>query len=144
MSSFFTMLPHLVAASNLAATVFLVLGFLAIRRGDRALHQRRMVAAFTASALFLVFYLMRATLTPASRFPDAGWVRSVYRFILFTHMPTAAVVPVLALRLLFLAKKERFDQHRRLARWTWPLWMYVSVTGVLVYLFNVHIAPHYR
>ena len=122
------------ALLNGTATVCLVLGYLFIRRGRRDLHMRAMLAAVSASALFLVFYVTRFLMTGTHEFAGEGMARTVYLTILFSHMVLAVVVVPLVLRLLFLAAKERFDAHRRLARWTYPIWMYVSVTGIVVYL----------
>lgn len=122
------------ALMNATATVCLVFGYLFIRRGRRDLHMRAMLGAVSASALFLVFYVTRFLLTGTHEFAGEGMARTAYLTILFSHMVLAVVVVPLVLRLLFLAAKERFEEHRRLARWTYPIWMYVSVTGIVVYL----------
>lgn len=122
------------AALNFASFVCLVLGYRFIRGGNRDAHRKAMLGAVTASVLFLVFYLTRFTLTGTHRFAGEGMARVVYLVILFSHMVLAVVVVPLVLRLLYLAFKERFQEHRRLARWTFPVWMYVSVTGIVVYL----------
>ena len=93
-----------------------------------------MTAAFAVSAVFLVSYLTRYAIEGTHHFAGPDSVRPVYLAILATHVPLAALVPVLALRMFFLAWKGRFDAHRRLGRITLPIWLYVSVTGVLVYL----------
>jgi uncharacterized membrane protein YozB (DUF420 family) len=122
------------AALNFASFVCLVLGYRFIRGGNRDAHRKAMLGAVTASVLFLVFYLTRFALTGTHRFAGEGMARMVYLVILFSHMVLAVVVVPLVLRLLYLAFKERFQEHRRLARWTFPVWMYVSVTGIVVYL----------
>ncbi len=122
------------ALMNATATVCLVLGYVFIRRGRRDLHMRAMLAAVSASALFLVFYVTRFLLTGTHEFAGEGMARTAYLTILFSHMVLAVVVVPLVLRLLFLAARQRFDAHRRLARWTYPIWMYVSVTGIVVYV----------
>lgn len=122
------------AVLNATATVCLVLGYLFIRRKRRDLHARAMIGAVSASALFLVFYVTRFLLTGTHEFAGEGMARTAYLSILFSHMVLAVVVVPLVLRLLFLAAKQRFEDHRRLARWTYPIWMYVSVTGIVVYL----------
>jgi putative membrane protein len=91
--------------------------------------------------LFLVFYLTRFALAGTTRFPDVGLIKTVYLVVLGTHSLLALVVVPLVLRTLFLGTKGRWDEHRRLARVTLPLWLYVSVTGVLVYLMLYHLAP---
>jgi uncharacterized membrane protein YozB (DUF420 family) len=122
------------AIMNATATLCLILGYLFIRRGRRDLHARAMIGAVSASALFLVFYVTRFLLTGTHEFAGEGMARTAYLTILFSHMVLAVVIVPLVLRLLFLASKKRFEEHRRLARWTYPMWMYVSVTGIVVYL----------
>lgn len=122
------------AGLNLAATVALVTGFVFIRSGNREAHRKAMLTAVGASALFLVFYVTRFSLTGTHTFAGVGTVRTVYLTILFSHMVLAVVVVPLVLRLLYLAFNGRDAEHRRLARWTFPVWLYVSVTGIVVYL----------
>lgn len=127
-------LPGINASLNAATTVILVAGYLAIRRGDARLHMRLMISAFALSVVFLGCYLAHKFLVGPKRFPGGGWVRSVYFTILITHTVLAVVNLPLILFTLWLAVMGRLEMHRRLARWTWPIWMYVSVTGVVVYL----------
>ena len=122
------------AGLNATSAVALFLGYYFIKRKDRARHQRAMLTAVGASALFLVFYLTRAALTGTHEFAGTGAARVAYLTILFSHMILAVIVVPLVLRLLYLARGERFTEHARLARWTFPIWAYVSVTGLLVYL----------
>ncbi|UCC26006.1 MAG: DUF420 domain-containing protein [Gemmatimonadales bacterium] len=122
------------AALNFSSFVCLVVGYRFIRRGNREAHRKAMLGAVIASVLFLAFYLTRFALTGTHRFAGEGMARTVYLSVLFSHMILAIVVVPLVIRLLHLALKERFDEHRRLARWTFPIWMYVSVTGIVVYL----------
>ncbi|MFM9025318.1 MAG: DUF420 domain-containing protein [Planctomycetaceae bacterium] len=122
------------AVLNASAAVLLVAGWACIRRGDVRGHRAAMVAAFVVSSVFLVSYLARYALEGTHRFAGPDAVRPVYLAILATHVPLAALVPVLALRMFFLAWRGRFDAHRRLGRITLPIWLYVSVTGVLIYL----------
>jgi uncharacterized membrane protein YozB (DUF420 family) len=98
-----------------------------------------MLGAVTASALFLVCYLTRSALTGTHEFAGTGAARTTYLTILFSHMVLAVVVVPMALRLLFLARRERFAEHRRLARWTFPVWLYVSMTGLTVYVMLYHV-----
>lgn len=126
------------AGLNSTSGLLLLAGLLAIRRRNVTLHRRCMVAAMTVSALFLACYLTRFYLTKTHRYPGHGLLRGVYLFFLFTHMVFAAVTPPLAIRALWLAWKQRFDAHRRLVRWAWPIWMYTSVTGVIVYFMLYH------
>ncbi len=127
------------AALNLCSTVLLISGFYFIRTGRKRRHQGAMLGAVTASALFLVFYLTRYSLTGTHEFAGEGLARTIYLVILFSHMVLAAAVVPLVLRLLFLVWRERFDAHARLARWTFPIWLYVSVTGLVVYLLLYHV-----
>ena len=134
-------LAPLNAILNASAGTLLFLGWRAIRRGDRQLHRRLMIAAVSVSAVFLVSYLTRVALTGTHRFPGQGWVRGVYLAILVSHTLLAAAAAPMALRSLFLGLKGRFDDHRRIARITFPVWLYVSVTGVVVYLLLYQVAP---
>jgi len=126
-------LPGLNAALNGTCAVLLVCGFVAIRRGARELHRRLMLSAFTVSVLFLISYLVYHAMAGSTSFPGHGAVRTAYLAILLTHTVLAAAVPFLALITLVRALRRRFDAHRRIARWTLPIWLYVSVTGVVVY-----------
>jgi len=121
------------AVLNATAAVLLVAGWACIRRGNVTAHRAAMVAAFVVSSVFLVSYLARYAIEGTHRFAGPESVRPVYLAILATHVPLAALVPVLALRMFFLAWKGRFDAHRRLGRITLPIWLYVSVTGVIIY-----------
>ena len=122
------------AALNTLATVLLLAGWAFIRRGNVRAHRSAMVGAFLTSAVFLACYLTYHWLVGHVPFRGVGTVRTVYFTILISHILLAVAVPVLALRMFFLAWKGRFDAHRRLGRITLPIWLYVSVTGVLIYL----------
>jgi uncharacterized membrane protein YozB (DUF420 family) len=126
-------LPAVNAALNGAAAVLLVWGYTLIRRGRKREHRRVMLAAFTVSVLFLVSYLVYHLAAGVVRFQGRGPIRAVYFAILTTHTLLAAAVPPLAIVTLWRALGGRFDKHRALARWTFPIWLYVSVTGVVVY-----------
>ena len=129
------------ALLNALATLLLVAGWLAIHRGKVKAHRAAMTAAFVTSCVFLVSYLARYAIEGTHRFAGPDAVRPVYLAILGTHVPLAAAVPVLALRMFFLAWKGRFDAHRRLGRITLPIWLYVSVTGVVIYLMLYVLYP---
>jgi uncharacterized membrane protein YozB (DUF420 family) len=133
--------PAINAALNLTCFVFLVLGRIAIARDDVALHRRRMLGAFTASSVFLVSYLVRFATTGVHRYPGEGWDKTVYLVTLLSHMVLAVVLVPLVIGALRRALRGDFAAHRRLVRFTWPIWVYVSVTGVLVYLMLYHLAP---
>jgi uncharacterized membrane protein YozB (DUF420 family) len=127
-------LPALNATLNAIAGVLLLCGYMMIRRGRIETHRRFMLAAFATSALFLVSYVVYHANIGSRPFTGQGAIRYVYFAILITHVVLAAAVLPMALVTLTHALRERFDRHRRIARWTWPIWMYVSVTGVIVYL----------
>lgn len=138
------LLPPVNAALNATSATLLLAGFVAIRRGRRALHRGLMLAACGSSILFLASYLTRMALTGTHRFPGDGALRLAYLAILLTHTALAALAAPLVLRTLFLAFRARFPDHRRIARATLPVWMYVSVTGVVVYVMLYHLAPGAR
>jgi putative membrane protein len=126
------------ALLNALATVLLVAGWRFIRRGDVRRHRAAMVAAFAVSAVFLVCYLTYHALVGHVPFRGQGAVRPVYFTILISHIVLAAAVPVLAIAMFVLAWRGRFETHRRLGRIALPIWLYVSVTGVLIYLMLYH------
>jgi putative membrane protein len=139
MAALAEVLPSVNAALNGAAFVLLLLGWRAIRRGDRARHRALMLSALGCSALFLAGYLTRVALTGTHRFPGGGALRIAYLAVLGSHTVLAVVCLPLVLRTLWLALHERFDEHRRIARFTFPIWAYVSVTGVTVYVVLYHL-----
>jgi putative membrane protein len=126
------------ATLNGTSAVLLLVGWLAIRRGERKLHGWLMASAFVVSTLFLVSYLVRVAISGTHRYPGTGTWKAIYLIVLLTHMLLAVATPPLAIRTVFLAWKRRFAEHKRLVRWTLPVWMYVSVTGVLVYVLLYH------
>jgi uncharacterized membrane protein YozB (DUF420 family) len=126
-------LPALNALLNAASAVTLLVGFWLIRRGRWRAHRAAMVTALVLSAAFLTSYLVYHAQVGSVRFQGTGWVRTLYLGILATHTVLAAAVPVLAILTLSRALRRRFDRHAALARWTLPIWLYVSVTGVVVY-----------
>lgn len=131
-------LPTVNAGLNALSFCFLLAGYVAIRTKNRDLHRRLMIAAFASSCVFLVSYLTRFALTGTTPYPGSGALKAVYFTVLFTHMPLAAAVVPLSLRALWLAWKGEFAAHRRTTRWLYPIWSYVSVTGVVVYLMLYH------
>lgn len=134
-------LPTVNASLNALSAILLVAGWRAIRAGRRERHRALMLSALACSALFLVGYLTRLALTGTHRFPGGGPLRTTYLAVLGSHTLLAAAALPLVLRTLYLALRERFEAHRRLARWTFPIWAYVSATGVVVYLMLYHLAP---
>ena len=135
-------LPIINACLNALATVFLMLGFVHIKKGNKTAHRNCMVSAFLTSAVFLTCYLIYHFSTEVvTKFVEPEWFRPIYLVLLLTHVVLAVVILPLIFITLSRALKERFDQHRKIARWTWPLWMYVSITGVLIYLLLYQIFP---
>jgi len=126
-------LPALNAALNGAAALALIVGFWLIRRGHWRAHRAAMLTALGLSAAFLTSYLVYHFNVGSVRFSGEGWVRRLYLGILLTHTVLAAAVPVLALVTLSRALRRHFPRHRAIARWTLPIWLYVSVTGVVIY-----------
>jgi uncharacterized membrane protein YozB (DUF420 family) len=122
------------AALNAVAGTLLSIGYVCIRRGRVSAHRACMVGAFTTSAVFLVSYVVYHANVGSRPFEGEGAIRPVYFFILTTHIVLAAAVVPLAIVTITRAWRGRFDSHRRIARWTFPIWLYVSVTGVIVYL----------
>jgi uncharacterized membrane protein YozB (DUF420 family) len=127
-------LPAVNAILNATAAVLLIWGYTLIRRRRPQIHKRVMIAAFATSCVFLVCYLVYHAQVGSVRFQHPGAIRVVYLSILATHTVLAACVPVLAIITLRRGLSGRFDKHRAIARWTLPIWLYVSVTGVVVYL----------
>ena len=127
-------LPALNATLNGTAAVLLVAAYVLIRQGRRQAHKRAMLAALAVSSLFLISYLIYHAQVGSVRYAHAGLLRTVYLTILTTHTILAASVPVLAIITLRRGLKGNFIRHKAIARWTLPIWLYVSVTGVVVYL----------
>lgn len=132
-------LPTLNACLNTVSAILLIRGYLLIRRRQIEAHKRTMLAAFAVSTLFLVSYLVYHYNVGSVKFQGQGAIRVVYFTILLTHTILAAVVAPMILVTLWRAWKNQFDRHRKLARYTLPIWLYVSVTGVVVYLMLYHL-----
>ncbi len=132
-------LPAVNASLNALSAVFLTLGYIFIRQKNKLAHRNCMVAAFVTSIVFLICYLTYHTYLGVvlhrgpTRFLEPQWFRPIYLAILLSHTVLAMVIVPLILVTLYRARRQDFAAHKRIARWTWPLWMYVSVTGVLVY-----------
>jgi uncharacterized membrane protein YozB (DUF420 family) len=137
-------LPHVNASLNVCAAALLLLGFAFIKRRNISAHRRTMLTCFGVSILFLISYLVYHANVGSKSFPQAdypAWVRVVYLSILASHTLLAAIVPWLAIRTIYLGLRDRRAEHRRWARWTFPIWLYVSVTGVLVYAMLYWLFP---
>jgi uncharacterized membrane protein YozB (DUF420 family) len=129
------------AGLNLASFVLLVLGHRAATRRQIGRHRRLMITTSVTSLLFLVSYLTYHAKVGSVHFTGQGLIRPIYFAILISHTALAAVVLPLAARTLYLGLKGRIDRHRRIARWTYPIWLYVSVTGVVVYVMLYRLYP---
>lgn len=126
-------LPSLNATLNSIAGVLLLSGYVAIKKNNKILHRNLMIAALGVSACFLTSYLIYHWHVPSKKFPDLGWIKTVYLLILIPHIILAAVMVPMILKTFWHAFRQEWDKHRKIARITFPIWMYVSVTGVIVY-----------
>ncbi len=146
----FTDLPAVNACLNGLCTVLLTAGFIFIKRGNKIAHRNCMIAALVTSTIFLACYLtyhykMKQVYGEAhTKFLDPAWFRPIYLAILLTHLLGAFAIVPLVIMTTSRALRERFDAHKKIARWTWPIWMYVSVTGVVIYLLLYQIFPQSR
>ena len=135
-------LPLINASLNALATVFLTLGYFFIRKGNKTAHKKCMISAFITSAVFLICYLIYHFNTEVvTRFVNLTWFRPIYLVILVTHVILAIVILPLIFMTLNRALKARYELHKKIAKWTWPIWMYGSITGVLIYLLLYQIFP---
>ena len=140
----FSDLPAVNASLNGLSAVFLVMGYRYIRRKNQRAHEKCMLAAVTCSALFLVCYLTyHFKVGKLTRFTEPAWFRPIYISLLISHTILAATIVPLIIITMSQALRSRFDRHRKIARWTWPMWMYVSVTGVIIYLLLYQIYPQH-
>ena len=134
-------LPAVNACLNSLSALFLTAGFIFIRRKNIPAHRNCMISAFVTSTVFLFCYLVYHAYAGRTTFKDPAWFRPIYLTILLTHTVLAVVIVPLILMTLSRALKQRFELHKKIARWTWPIWMYVSVTGVVIYLLLYQIFP---
>jgi uncharacterized membrane protein YozB (DUF420 family) len=141
MMTFIPILPHIQAVLNLTAICLMTIAFYHIRQQNKTVHRAYMIAALSTSALFLVVYLIYHAAVGNVQFAGQGWIRPIYFSILASHVLLAILIVPLILITLTYAIKEKFTTHRRFAHWTLPLWLYVSITGVIVYVLAFHIYP---
>lgn len=134
-------LPALNACLNGLSTIFLSVGFWMIKRGRKEAHRNCMIGALCTSTLFLVSYLVYHYYAGRTVFRDPAWFRPYYLTLLLTHTVLAVVIVPMVLMTAIRAARGQFDRHKQIARWTWPLWMYVSVTGVVIYFLLYQIFP---
>jgi uncharacterized membrane protein YozB (DUF420 family) len=138
----FSDLPAVNASLNGLSAVFLLCGYIYIRRKNQKAHEKCMLAAVTCSVLFLACYLTyHFKVGKLTRFTEPAWFRPIYLTLLISHTILAATIVPLIIITLSRGLRGRFDRHRKIARWTWPMWMYVSITGVIIYLLLYQIYP---
>src|SRR6266481_174259 len=141
MTDYFSILPHLNATLNASSFVLLSSGYYFIKRKRVSAHRNCQLAALTASVLFLISYIVYHSHHGMTRFTGQGIVRPIYFTILTTHTILAAVIVPFVIVTVRRAARGDFQRHRRIARWTLPMWLYVSITGVVVYLMLYHLYP---
>ncbi len=134
-------LPAVNASLNALATVLLIAGYVLIKQRREVAHKRTMITAFGVSVVFLICYLVYHRYAGHVRFSGPSPVREFYLGLLLTHVVLAATVPFLAVATIYLGLQDRRQAHRRLARWTFPIWLYVSITGVVIYVMLYHLYP---
>lgn len=127
-------LPAINASLNAIATVLLGSGYVAIKRGNKELHKKLMISALLVSAAFLGCYLVYHYHAGSKPFPDLGWIKTLYLIILVPHIILAAIMVPMILKTFWHAFRGEWESHKKIARWTFPIWMYVSLTGVVIYL----------
>ncbi len=135
-------LPHFTATFNGLSAACIAAGWVAIRSGRRDLHRKAMIAALCFSAMFLVVYLVYHFNAGVAKFDGEGWIRIIYFAILIPHVIMATVVTGLVPITVWRAAMGRFEAHRRIARWTLPIWLYVGASGVVVYVMAIHAYPY--
>jgi putative membrane protein len=133
-------LPHLNAVLNSATALSLIIGYIFIKQGNRRYHTTAMIAAFALSTIFLISYVTYHYQAPPTKFGGEGLIRGIYFFILLTHIVLAAVVVPFVLLSIYFAASRQLIKHKKIVKWTFPIWLYVAITGVVVYLM---ISPYY-
>ena len=141
---FLNNLPAIDAALNGIAFIFLMLGYYQIKKGNKELHKKLMLSAFGVSCVFLACYLTRHYFRGSTPFPGVGLLKTVYFVILIPHIILAAVMVPMIVMTLYFAKNENWESHKKWAKRTFPIWAYVSITGVVVYFMLYHLGPTLR
>lgn len=136
-------LPHVIASLNGLSVILLSFGYVFIRQGQWQRHRACMISALSVSGAFLVVYLYYKANSGFAKFGGEGWIRPVYFSILIAHIIGAIVIVPLVPITVFRALKQQFDKHRKIARWTLPIWIYVGISGVIVYVMAIHLYPHH-
>lgn len=134
-------LPPIQASLNVTAATLMSVGFYFIRRGNRSAHKACMISALAVSTLFFIFYLYYHSQVGNIPFAGQGAIRPIYFSVLITHVLLAAAIVPLVITTVSFVLRGKFFQHRKVARWTLPIWLYVSITGVLIYFLAFHIYP---
>ena len=129
-----TDLPTINASLNLLSTFFLLMGYINIKKENRETHKKFMISALLSSAVFLICYLFYHAHVGSVPYPHYDWTRPVYFIILVPHIILAAIMSPFILIAVWFAFRSQFEKHRKIVRWVWPVWMYVSVSGVIIYL----------
>ncbi|MBO0948297.1 DUF420 domain-containing protein [Fibrella forsythiae] len=140
LGSWTTYLPHINGVINSLTSVLLLVGYYFIRQKNVAAHRAVMLAAFTLGSLFLIGYVLYHISNESTSFGGEGWIRPVYYFLLISHIALSVVVLWFVLRAVYFALTKQFELHKKMTRWAFPIWLYVSTTGVIVYLL---IKPYY-
>jgi putative membrane protein len=137
-------LPLLNACLNGTSALLLTIGYIQIKKQRKTAHRNCMIGAFATSTLFLISYLYYHYHAKTTRFVDPQWFRPIYLTILLTHTLLATIIVPMVLVTFYRAIKQQWERHKAIARWTWPIWMYVSVTGVVIYLILYQLFPQSR
>jgi putative membrane protein len=137
-------LPLLNACLNGTSALLLTIGYIQIKKQRQTAHRNCMIGAFVTSTLFLISYLYYHYHARTTRFLEPQWFRPIYLTILLTHTLLATIIVPMVLVTFWRAIKQQWDRHKKIARWTWPIWMYVSITGVIIYLILYQIFPQAR
>ena len=137
-------LPAVNATLNGLTTLLLSAGWIFIKNGNRQAHAACMISSLVMSTLFLTCYLIYHTFAGVTYFTTPGWPKIVYYFVLATHVPLAMVILPFIFAAVYFAGREKFEAHKKITRWLWPVWMYVSVTGVIIYVMLYWIFPGTR
>ncbi len=135
------LLPHVNATLNGISTILLLIGFVLIKMGRKEAHRKTMISAIVVSAVFLVSYLTYHFTAPIFVFPGTGWAIPAYYTLLISHVILATVVTPMVVVTAWWALHGQFERHKRLARWTWPVWIFVTTSGIAVYAILYHVYP---
>ena len=135
------LLPHVIGGINFLTSLALIAGLIFIKLNKIHLHRAAMLTAFGLGGLFLICYVIYHLSNPANKFNGEGFSRTIYFFLLITHIGLSLVVLPLVLRAMFFAVTKQFERHKRIVKYAYPIWLYVSVTGVIVYFMLYHLFP---